>query len=57
VSRSAAGCLLGLAVLVLLHGWVPAAGASPAATGRVLVISVPGLRWADLDRPELATVR
>ena len=33
------------------------AGDDPPAAGRVLVISVPGLRWVDIDRPELPVLR
>ena len=55
--RRWSGWLLLVAVGALLHGSAPAAAGPPAPSGRVLVISVPGLRWADLDHPALATLR
>ena len=51
---------VGALALLAAVGLVPAAagaGTAPAPSGRVLVISVPGLRWSDLDRPELETLR
>src|SRR5690606_31589946 len=51
---------LGLVLLVVLGAWPPshamAQEADPAAPGRVLVVSVPGLTWADVKGHDLPTL-